>query len=104
MAAQIDVEVSDQLGFLQDFAPRGTYLETEETFTVVANFLVNMSAEVNSVPTTRRSRSRALLMRQSTFDRPDPPRSRCPAPTPPERAGAPTLVQLQIRQDERLKL
>ena len=48
MAAQIDVEVSDQLGFLQDFAPRGTYLETEETFTVVANFLVNLSAEVNS--------------------------------------------------------
>ena len=48
MAARIDVEVSDQLGFLQDFAPRGTYLETEETFTVVANFLVNMSAEVNS--------------------------------------------------------
>ena len=48
VAAQIDVEVSDQLGFLQDFAPRGAYLETEETFTVVANFLVNASAEVNS--------------------------------------------------------
>ena len=48
VAAQIDVEVSDQLGFLQDFAPRGAYLETEETFTVVANFLVNLSAEVNS--------------------------------------------------------
>ena len=48
VAAQIIAEVSDELSFLESFAPREAYLETGEAFTVVANFLVPTNAEVNS--------------------------------------------------------
>ena len=48
VAAQIIVEVSDELGFLESYVPRAAYLETEESFTVVANFRVPSDAEVNS--------------------------------------------------------
>ena len=44
---------------------------------------LDSSAEVNRVSETRRPRSSAPLMRPSTFDRPDPPLSRCLSPTPP---------------------